>query len=457
ICKSLEPGRTFYLSITIEMKLAPAIARTFASLYTSLRETRLGLTIFALTGIYLVAFAYVRKIAALDPGSYFFDPIKAYQLQYTTVREEQAENYINTASTAPPFRRNTDGADLQMCVGVPSIARGNTRYLRSCIGSLLEGLSQNERDGMHLAVFIPHTDPTLHPALHEPWLANSADDVLLYNLTQSELDHVKALEEGKKYLIFKEKGLFDYIYLLKACYATGAPNIVMLEDDVLAMDGWYHRTLRGLEQAAAVARRKSSTKDFLYLRLFYTEKFFGWNSEDWYIHTFWSLLTIGLCGLSLVLIRIGFPSTQRSLTNPVVMAVCTIPVPLAIILFFAAGKLTALPFSTGVNVMNNYGCCSQAMVYPRPKALELMNWYQKNKVGFVDQLTEEYADEQAQLRLAMNPVVFQHVGSKSSKSDDFGQGSPNTRTLAQMVWNIAFEWYRADNLREEHRLAENAM
>lgn len=44
----------------------------------------------------------------------------------------------------------------------------------------------------------------------------------------------------------REKALFDYTYLLKACQAVNASYVAMLEDDVLALDGWYHRTRQAL-------------------------------------------------------------------------------------------------------------------------------------------------------------------------------------------------------------------
>lgn len=74
-----------------------------------------------------------------------------------------------------------------------------------------------------------------------------ADRVLLYNVTTAELDHLRELEnEGG---LFREKGLFDYVYLLKACQELGASHTIMVEDDVLAMDGGYHRTKRALVDA----------------------------------------------------------------------------------------------------------------------------------------------------------------------------------------------------------------
>lgn len=46
-----------------------------------------------------------------------------------------------------------------------------------------------------------------------------------------------------------EKALFDYPYLLKACEAVNTPYVLMLEDDVFAMDWWFHRTREALSSA----------------------------------------------------------------------------------------------------------------------------------------------------------------------------------------------------------------
>lgn len=77
----------------------------------------------------------------------------------------------------------------------------------------------------------------------------------------------------------------------------------MLEDDVLAMDGWYYRTREALDSAERQMAEKDESKCKhsiyqlsyppnyllgLYLRLFYTEQFLGWNSEEWPTYLFYS-------------------------------------------------------------------------------------------------------------------------------------------------------------------------
>jgi hypothetical protein len=423
--------------------------RHLSSLFRSNHQLGLSAGIFA--AVYLVAVIYVRYTTSRDPGSWFFDPSTAYKPIYTTVRSRQAESFIVAADITAPFHRaqTPEVSSPVLCVGIPSIARDGVNYLRTTVGSLLEGLTQRERDEIHLIVFIPHSDPNVHPAYHEPWLANVADKILEYNVSREVFNHIVEMELEQE--LFREKGLFDYTYLLQTCHNTGAPYIAIFEDDVIAMDGWYHRTLSGIAEAGRECiRNHREITDFLYLRLFYTEEFLGWNGEDWYIHIFWSAAAIVASGLVLGCIRLYGASIKRVLTLQVVIGICIIPIPMLLILVFAAGRVSVLPLPVGVNVMNRYGCCSQGFLFPRHKAQDLIAWYKQAHVGFVDMLTEQYADKHEELRLAITPSVIQHIGRKSSKGDDFGKNSKHHLSVAEKLWNFGFELFDKDALRAEH-------
>lgn len=114
-----------------------------------------------------------------------------------------------------------------------------------------------------------------------------------------------------------------------------------------------------------------------------------------------------------------------------------------------------LPLPAGVNEMDKFGCCSQGLVFPRDKVLDLIDWYEIKKIGFVDMLTEEYADQHDELRWALTPSVIQHIGRKSSKGDDFGAASKYHLAVAEKLWNFAFEQNSATDLREEHSRVVN--
>ena len=148
-----------------------------------------------------------------------------------------------------------------MCVGLVSIARVGPRYLHTAVAALVADLTVEERDAVHLIIFIPHVDPSIHPAYHDQWITNLADQLLLYNLTAEEFKKVKGWEETKH---TRSKIMYDYQYLMRACYETRAPYIALLEDDTLAMDGWFHRTMHGMkdaEQKATVENTKRQERD----------------------------------------------------------------------------------------------------------------------------------------------------------------------------------------------------
>lgn len=182
---------------------------------------------------------------------------------YSTIRQQEAEAFVAASANnfTPLAGKPIDSfpmANKTLCIGIASVARKGTRYFRTTIGSLLEGLTAKEREDIYLLPFIAHTDPAEHPAYSETWLRNLSNEVLYYNLSHQIMTNVVRLEhEG----LVREKGLFDYTYLLKACYAKGLPYIAILEDDVIAMDGWYHRTIAALEQAEIQSALESASWD----------------------------------------------------------------------------------------------------------------------------------------------------------------------------------------------------
>jgi hypothetical protein len=45
------------------------------------------------------------------------------------------------------------------------------------------------------------------------------------------------------------KAKFDYSIIMEECEKTGASNILMIEDDVVFMDGWWHRVAKAITEA----------------------------------------------------------------------------------------------------------------------------------------------------------------------------------------------------------------
>lgn len=213
---------------------------------------------------FVLFYAFLTLVARTrsfwDPGSVFFDPSTAYDLSYSAVRLEQADQYVDSAVS--DTKPKTSGSSRQpgLCLGIPTIARKGVRYFKHTVGTLLEGLDEAERADIHLILFIAHTDPSQHPAYAEPWLHNLADEVLLYNASEVSIEHLQILETDEAKASGLEKALFDYSYLLKACEAVDTPYIIMLEDDVVALDGWYHRTRDALASAEKQTQKIGASK-----------------------------------------------------------------------------------------------------------------------------------------------------------------------------------------------------
>lgn len=216
-----------------------------------------SLIILSFILLYTCAVQYCRVRYYRDPTSFFFDPRRAYTEGYSAVRRQQADAFIESASSKSTFNRSIASPEPSLCVGIASIARGNARYFSTSVGSLLEGLTTEERQQIHLVLFIAHTDPHTHPDYAEPWLENVADRVLTYFLPEDQFEHIQKLENDRG--LFREKALFDYTYLLKTCAAVQAPYILMMEDDVIALDGWYHRTRDALKLAERQSHLKGSS------------------------------------------------------------------------------------------------------------------------------------------------------------------------------------------------------
>lgn len=109
-----------------------------------------------------------------------------------------------------------------------------------------------------------------------------------------------------------------------------------------------------------------------------------------------------------------------------------------------------LPMPAGVHAMPKFGCCSQGLVFPQARIGDLVSWYESKRVGYVDMLTESYADENNETRWALTPCVLQHVGSKSSKMNLPGKHRRRL-SVSESIWNFMFEENDAEQLRWEHK------
>lgn len=239
----------------------------------------------------------------------------------------------------------------------------------------------------------------------------------------------------------------DYSLILERCLdQTDAPYIAIFEDDTLAARGWVAPTLLALRSADGFISSKSllfsktSSKDWLDVRLFNQERSTGWASRsiggnhEFYIVFALDTLFIGMY----FLFRRRSAILQRYTDIWSLIVLCLVALPAIIILFFQSGKASLLPPRPGLH-LENFGCCSQALIFNRRQVPGLIGHLrnsldaQSKGVEDVqyDMRTRDYAFAQGLERLALYPMQVQHIGTHSAA----GSASAEARA----VWSVAFE------------------
>lgn len=280
------------------------------------------------------------------------------------------------------------------------------------------------------------------------------DDAYTYDVDPNTFAHLQNLEETANY---SEKGVFDYIYALKRCLDAQTPYILMIEDDTLFADGWFVKTLQGLQEIRSIA-----SKPWLYMRLFNQERSTGWAGRDiGGNNEHWIVLGVASAIIGAAFLARKWRRGSASYLDPgTVLVVALFTTPCFVILFFQCGKASLLPPSPGV-FQEGFGCCSQAMVYPRETTSSLIQFLEAEGQGQVDLLINKLAITQDLARYALYPVQLQHIGmAKYTNAHHFltfsniflgTQSARGTKSKeAQAVWSMAFEDLDPNQLREEH-------
>jgi len=381
---------------------------------------------------YLFLTQYYRHANYRDPTSFFFDPNRAYEGTYSMGRIREADAFIKSAELLPADL-TTSQQPPAMCIGIATVARRDEQYVRRTIGSLLDGLTDEERRTIYLNILIGHTELIKHPISGDRWIRALPNKVLKYK--ENDVPRIKNWEEGGWY---RNKTIFDYTYLLNDCYSTGARYIAMIEDDTLAVEGWYPRALEALRNIETEMSRRPG-RSWVFLRLFYTEDLFGWNSEDWPIYVFWSFVTWVLTTSLMIFARSRSRAVQNFMPNTSVLAISVVCIPALVALFFACGRNSIWPLKPGIHEMNKNGCCSQGYVYPRDIVASLLQKTDLETDWLVDMMVEKISDKEGWIRWATTPALLQHIGSTSSKGYGFDQ-------TAGHLWNFGFESYQKSHL-----------
>ncbi|PHH90327.1 hypothetical protein CDD83_3963 [Cordyceps sp. RAO-2017] len=389
-----------------------------------------------------------------DPSSIFYDPARAYRPRFSFARTTEVDRFLHqTASAAPQSRAQ----EPLLCVGIPSVNRSTESFVQHTVGSLVDTLSPAERELVYIVVLLADSSPQSHFAYGKDWLGRLPDEVLVYtehggpasggNTTAAAKNyhaipyHVRGEPRSKERV---ENMRLDHSVLVEHCRLRGTPYFALIEDDVVASRNWFARLRTALQH---VERRATRTgRDWIYLRLFYSELLMGWNAEEWLSYA--EVVFGAYAVLLLVLLELrrrhwlggpaGAGPSKGAGQNYACALVLCLWTPATIALFFVAGRvslhrLSPFPLS-GVREMPNYGCCAQGLVFPRRHLAGLQDLLRNPPFAFAgDQILEDYARDHGLAKWALDPSVLQHAGRR--------QSSDGPRTAD--VWNFSFERQRA--------------
>ncbi|KAI3394981.1 hypothetical protein diail_2039 [Diaporthe ilicicola] len=398
---------------------------------------------------YCLLAVYLRKTCYRDPSSIFWRPKDSRLLSYSAFRQAQAQKLADHAEKHELAKWDNKTMP-QLCIGIGSVSRHGTSYLRQTLGSVLEGLDDLERRQIYVAVFLAHSNQSHHEHSAAAWLRNMADSLPSYPDDPELLGLIEELEGDSDYPAHARKQKIDYSVLLAECAKTEPAYTMTLEDDVIALDGWFHRTLSALR----TAERKTQDmgrEHFLYLRIFHDGRLLGWNSEEWPRYLGFSTLVV-LGELAFILtLRWSHPAVRKYTPLIYIILICGVFTPSMVGLFFASGRSCMFPRQPGVSLMQKYGCCGQGLVFPQKRAVEdLLPLYSQTTDAHaaVDTFLEDYANANNELRWAVTPVLIQHVGGKSSH----GVGDQLHGQLTdEMPFDFNFEMNRPEQLFREHQ------
>ena len=133
-----------------------------------------------------------------DPHSAFFSSEHVYDLQYSLHRQEEADAFIKHATETGNMLSKSKGTP-DICAAFVTVKRENVQYVDEAIGSLLAGLTIDEREKLFVAVLFADTETAIHPSWQQPWLLNAVDKVSGYNVSNEVMKHLKVWEKERNF------------------------------------------------------------------------------------------------------------------------------------------------------------------------------------------------------------------------------------------------------------------
>lgn len=173
------------------------------------------------TTIWLLLFSFFRHVYWRDPHSAFFDSTHVYEKDYSDRRQSFGLSFLDDlvernqtslfSNSTSNLSGDSDGdGDTEvpdMCIAYVTIKRDmqdrnkGRQYIDAALGTMIDGLSEEERKRVWISLLFADTDPSVHPLWGEEWLGRVADDYGGYEVGGERREWLEELMKQKEWQI----------------------------------------------------------------------------------------------------------------------------------------------------------------------------------------------------------------------------------------------------------------
>jgi hypothetical protein len=149
--------------------------------------------------IWLSIFVACKHLLWRDPHTAFFSEDGVYDLDYSSLRQAEAHEYIAQAEAGAHNQTETPRTGTpSICAAITTFNRNGRQYLNETVGSMLAGLTDEERNELEVQLLFAHVDSTVHPDWDAKWL-DTLDQWSTYNVSDQDLSQVQEWETAQNF------------------------------------------------------------------------------------------------------------------------------------------------------------------------------------------------------------------------------------------------------------------
>lgn len=162
-------------------------------------KTRAGCVLICGIIAFLTAYLFCKQAFWRDPDSWFYSEDGVYEFKYSRQRQAVAHEFIKEAnSTLHTPKHGSAELEPVICVAVETVKRKKSiDYLNGTIGSMLAGLTPEERSLLSVQILFLDASPEIHSHWNATWL-NTVDNWSSYNLSSEKIEELRHWRESQQ-------------------------------------------------------------------------------------------------------------------------------------------------------------------------------------------------------------------------------------------------------------------